>query len=335
MKTLIKILIIVCLLAAAPFIKAETLLDFDGDGKTDFVVVRANLANLEWHISRSSDGVYNVQTWGLTGTFGPVDYLTPADYDGDGKTDVAVWRRSDEPGQSAFWILNSSDGTVRTEYMGQTGDLLNAWGDYDGDGKADPVLYRRTAAPGRNLFIYRGSLNNPGGAVTTLILGSGYEYKPYRGDFDGDGKFDFCVRRNDNATFVFKRSSDGAIETVNFGSPGDWIAPGDYDGDGRWDFCVSRIGKGNYYYWHIKERDGGGTGFGGIIWGRFESTGFQTHYSGGDFDGDGRADIGVYANLYPNTGEFRIRKSSDFAPLIFPWGNNVNTDNPIIINTGF
>ena len=27
-----------------PFIKAETLLDFDSDGKTDFVVVRANLA---------------------------------------------------------------------------------------------------------------------------------------------------------------------------------------------------------------------------------------------------------------------------------------------------
>jgi hypothetical protein len=334
MKSLSKILLIgLYLLAAIGIAKAEKLLDFDGDGISDFVVIRNNGAAREWHISRSSDGAYVIQTWGSTNN-GLWDLPVPADYDGDGKTDFAVWRRSDQPGQSAFYILNSSNLSVRIENLGQSGDLLYAMGDYDGDGKADPVVYRRTTFfGGTNRFIYRGSLNNPNGVDTTVFWGSGLDFIPYRGDFDGDGKSDVCIRSNNNSTFTLKRSSDGVTEVVTFGKTNDVIAPGDYDGDGRTDFCVERLGKGNNYNWFIKERDGGGTGIlSGIAWGH-QSALPEAQFSGGDFDGDGKADIGVYSMEHNN--QFEIRRSSNQTLLAFHWGSLNFSDNVIQINYGF
>jgi len=328
MKILTKILTCVFLLGSLQIAKAETLLDFDGDGKTDYVVIRRNGTIYEWHISRSSDGVYYAQSWGFALDSTQWDKLVPADYDGDGKTDAAVWRRSDQPGQSAFYILNSSDQSVRIENLGEPGDLLEAVGDYDGDGRADPAVYRRREFPQSSQYIYRGSLNNPGGVNTTVNWGKGAGYFPYRGDFDGDGKFDFCVRSG--TTFLLKRSSDNETETINFGNANDILAPGDYDGDGRTDFCVMRYGKSNKFYWHILERDGGGTGtFLGIPWGEYNSLP-EVPFSGGDFDGDGRADIGVYS--YEHNSQFEIRRSSDLTLLAFRWGSLALRDQPIQIN---
>jgi FG-GAP-like repeat len=332
MKTLTKILVSIFLLGSLSIVKAEKLLDFDGDGISDFVVIRNNGTTREWHISRSSDGIYYAQPFGSTNN-GWWDEPTPADYDGDGKTDVAIWRRSTQPGQSAFYILNSSNQTVRIEYMGQPGDFVNVFGDYDGDGKADPAVYRRDYIPFANKYIYRGSLNNPGGVDTTVAWGSGADFSPYRGDFDGDGKLDFCLRRNSNATFSLKRSSDGGTEVIAFGKTNDVFAPGDYDGDGRTDFCVERLGKGNYYNWFIYERDGGGTGpLNGIRWGQLSALP-TPQFSGGDFDGDCKADIGVYS--YEHNSQFEIRRSGNQTLLAFHWGNLGNADNVIQINYGF
>src|SRR5262245_60109937 len=56
--------------------------DFDGDGKTDPVIVRKSGGNLVWYALRSSDGQFLVTTWGLSS-----DVVVPGDYDGDNKTD--------------------------------------------------------------------------------------------------------------------------------------------------------------------------------------------------------------------------------------------------------
>ena len=65
--------------------------DYDGDGKTDLAVVREGstpTSNLFWFINRSTDNQVLVYSFGITGT----DLNVQGDYDGDGKTDVAVWR---------------------------------------------------------------------------------------------------------------------------------------------------------------------------------------------------------------------------------------------------
>jgi hypothetical protein len=60
----------------------------------------------------------------------------PADYDGDRKADLAVYR------DGTWFILRSSDGEVRATGWGGLPQDIPVPADYDGDGKADIAVYR-------------------------------------------------------------------------------------------------------------------------------------------------------------------------------------------------
>lgn len=106
--------------------------DFDKDGKDDFAVVRPVLGGgiFFWYILQSSDGAFTATQWGLITD----DALTASkpDYDGDGRTDMAVWR----PSNGTFYIRQSSNGALVAVQWGQSGDNVGV-ADVDGDGKAD------------------------------------------------------------------------------------------------------------------------------------------------------------------------------------------------------
>jgi len=310
--------------ASLNIINPQHVVDFDGDGKTDFSVVRntspGTTEQLTWYTQRSAGG-FTSTPWGTATT----DFLVPEDYDGDGKTDIAVWRPG-PPFGSYFYILQSMSGTLRTEQFGQTGDDPAVVGDYDGDRKADVAVYRcpPVGSPGQCFFFYRGSNANPMGIITFVPWGFGqqFDFFPLIGDFDGDGKNDFCIQRTlpgaaPAGQFVLLRSSDGGVEYVAWGLNNDIIVPGDYDGDGRDDFCVSRTETvfgvpGRSYY--VLERDGGGTGGNPIRWGVAGDI-----RAPGDYDGDGKTDFAVWRPS-PAPATFYVRRSSDFSLQQFQWG---------------
>jgi len=94
--------------------------DYDGDGKTDYAVVRDGVTspsnsptNIVWYVMLSGGG-YKIVSFGLTGS----DHTAQGDYDGDGKTDPAVWRETDKK----FYILRSSDNALGVVQLGLYGD---------------------------------------------------------------------------------------------------------------------------------------------------------------------------------------------------------------------
>ena len=258
---------------SALFTRTEN--DFDGDLKSDLSVFRSS--NGTWYLNRSTNG-FSAQQFGLA-----TDKLAPADYDGDGKTDIAIWR----PGASsvaAFWILQSASNTVRIDQFGQTGDDANVVGDWDGDGKADSSVYRNGAVTGaQSIFYYRGSLNNPNGNVTYLPWGTNGD-APVRGNFDGDGKQDAAVFRASNATWYVLQSSNSQIVYQNWGLATDRRVTGDYDADGKTDFAVYRPADN---VWYILNSSSGTAVY--RQWGVSGDS-----LTPADYNGDGRTDIAIY-----------------------------------------
>lgn len=254
------------------------------------------------------------------------DFPAAQDYDGDRKVDIAVYRAGQGTAPSVFLIKQSSDGVVKTVELGQE-RFYAVPGDYDGDGKADPAVFGCPTTAGQPCsFLYRPSTQN-GANIVTVPWGvasadpNGAPTVGVPGDYDGDGKQDFCVYQRNGGIwqFVLQRSSDSVTETISFGNfQTDYIVPGDFDGDGKSDFMVARTGAtgATPLQWNLLTRTGGGTGATPIVFGI--TSDLPIH---GDYDGDGKTDIAVHrVNFNTNTSTFFVLRSSDLGTLAFPFG---------------
>lgn len=156
---------------------------------------------------------------------GPVKF----DYDGDGRSDISVFRPS-----SGFWYINGSTSGYSGFPFGIATDKI-APGDFDGDAKTDAAVYRDGV-----WYLLRSSL----GFTATQFGGAGDI--PQTGDFDGDGIDDLAVFRPSNGTWYILGSTAGS-SSVQFGLAGDRPMSADYDGDGKADPASWRPSNGTWY----------------------------------------------------------------------------------------
>ena len=115
-------------------------------------------------------------------------------------------------------------------------------GDFDGDLKQDIAVYREGTAANPQSYFYFIPSTNPNTFVAQAWGTTGD--KPVTGDFDGDGKTDFCVARriNNQIVWIISPSGGGAVRYISFGLASDRENPAaaDFNGDGRDDLIVTR-----------------------------------------------------------------------------------------------
>jgi subtilisin-like proprotein convertase family protein len=286
-----------------------TVIDFDGDHKTDFAVVRNTgggpTGQITWFYQGTSG--FKAAAWGIASD----EYVPSGDLDSDGKVDIGIWRAAP---QAVYYYLRSSDGGVVALPWGTVGDDPSVDGDYDGDGLNDPTVYRAGPASGNPSFWYSRKSTNAQMLVSQFGQNGDF---PSPGDYDGDGKWDYIVQRNaggGQARFWMQLSTSGFTSTV-FGTPTDVIVPGDYDGDGKTDIATVR-GSGGQILWSMLPSSGGP--YVQTFWGN-SATDFPCQ---GDWDGDGKTDQAIWRpSATPGQSAFWILKSSG-GFMYVPFGQN-------------
>jgi hypothetical protein len=248
--------------------------DYNGDGRSDLClyrpgtgaifIVRSNGGGTFTSVYRQGNPGKGIAGYNLSSAS---DRVFPLDYNGDGKSDLCLYR----PGAGAIYIARSNgDGTFSAVYrQGAPGYGIAGYSlrssrdqvfpfDYNNDGRSDLCLYRpgagaiyiaRSNGDGTFTAVYRQG--DPGSGIVGYDLKSSSD-QVFPFDYNGDGYQDLClyrpgagavsvVRSNGNGTFtsVYRQGdSDLGIAGFDLKNAADQVFACDHNGDGDDDLCI-------------------------------------------------------------------------------------------------
>jgi FtsP/CotA-like multicopper oxidase with cupredoxin domain len=221
-------------------------------------------------VFRPLDGTWYVSGQASTMWGAYGDIPVPADYNGDGMTDIGVFRPSD-----GGWYIQGQPLSI----WGASGDIPVP-ADYNGDGLTDIAVFR----PSEGMWYIQGQ---------PMVMWGGSGDIPVPADYNGDGLADIAVFRPSEGMWYIQGQP-----LVMWGVSTDVPVPMDYNGDGMVDIAVFRPSEGAWYV----------QGQPLVLWGTSGDIPVP-----GDYNGDGIVDIAVFR---PSEGVWYIQGQ----PLVF-WGS--------------
>jgi len=306
-------------------VQALAAADLNADGNLDLVVPTGG-----------SSAAISVLRGNGDGTFGnPIVYasnllsiystsITVADFNGDGKLDVAL-TNSEGPTNAIAIVLGNGDGTFQNPPLLYSAGLLPTGVvtlDVNGDGKPDLAVaggYGVLSYFSLTTLINRGdgTFANP---VTFPVLP--FPYSAVTGDFNGDGKVDIATTSltQTGGVSVLLGKGDGTFQPhldSPTGQSPTAIVAGDFNGDGKLDLVVTDSSSTSQL---LSTLIGNGDG---TFQNKFSQTvsGLVPSLAIGDFNGDGKLDVAAVASNSSAVSIFLGHGDGSFAaPVQYPTG---------------
>ncbi len=252
-------------------------------------------------------GLTIIVLWAANAAVAQTNKSTYLDFTGDGKTDwVTISALPNTRGQPFRWKVLGNPASpvpnaafIRIFDYGRIGDIILA-GDYIGDRKTDLTVWRPSL---QSIFYSAQFPIGTGGIVIDRAVpwGTQTDGSFAQGDYDGDGKLDYTVRRRSADgifTWYILSSGTNVVRAVNFGFSGVGTSPGaDFTGDGRDELVVTANVNGGLTYYI------GDAVTGELVlirqWG-FSNSFIDHSFPPADYTGDGKADlVAVRQNVNP------------------------------------
>jgi phosphoribosylcarboxyaminoimidazole (NCAIR) mutase len=273
----------------------DSIVDVDGnklDGDNDYFA--GGNANLDFVVAINPSLSFAPAITSGSGGNAPNKMVT-ADFNGDGKLDLAVANNSSKTVGIRLGDGNGGFAAATTYNLGNFGYWYGlAAADVNGDGTIDLIATNNAGSSSNGTSI--GVLINNGKgsfwAPSNFNSGGSSPYDVALGDFNADGMVDLAVTNSGSGSVgILLGTGSGFSTPTTFGTGGNTpqgITVADFNADGKLDLAVANYGSNTV---SVLLGSGNGTFATATA---FNTTGsYPSRVVSGDFNGDGKLDLAV------------------------------------------